>query len=337
MNKFRTLPATGTNYLFNRPHQVTTHPTFRCNLACRQCILPMNRTAINEEIPTDEWKGIIHNLRRWLGSYYLVISGGEPLIRKDTKDIIKFASDSGIFTSMFTNGWLLRRKTINNLEDSGLDNLFISLDGFRAETHDFLRRKKSLHKRIFSAIEYIRANEIRTRVSISTTIMQPNLEEIVDMIKWVKQSGLSRIAFNAFLMKNYKAPEKQNTLWPKKGTAESVINQIMLMKKTGYPIGNPTKQLMFFKKYYRDPWAACLAMGCSAEKNINIMPDGRTKICFKMETIGNARTEPAKTFWNSEKSRAVRENIKRCENYCKILNCNFDYGLKGSIKKFLNL
>jgi MoaA/NifB/PqqE/SkfB family radical SAM enzyme len=337
MNKFRALPAIGANYLFNRPHQITIHPTLRCNLSCKHCVIPRHKTCCNEEMPADEWKGIIHDLRKWLGSYYVVISGGEPLLRRDITDLIKFASDNGIFVSMFTNGWLLKRKTINRLEGSGLGNLFISLDGFRAETNDSLRSRRGLHKRIFSAIEYIKANNIRTKVSVSTTIMEPNLEELADMIRWVKQTELSKISFNGLFMKNEEGHEKDSGLWPKTKNTEAVINQIISMKKEGYPISNPTKQLMFFKIYYKDPQTACNALICNAGKNINIMPDGKIKVCFRMETIGNLRTEPAKRLWNSEKSRLLIKNIKRCSNYCKILNCNFDYGLKGNIEMFLNL
>jgi len=72
------------------PDQIRIYPTFRCNLRCKQCG-QFKPQYDSKEIPARQWITIPKKLRHWLGTYHLVISGGEPFIREDILDIIEFA------------------------------------------------------------------------------------------------------------------------------------------------------------------------------------------------------------------------------------------------------
>jgi MoaA/NifB/PqqE/SkfB family radical SAM enzyme len=322
-----------------RPWNVTANLTFSCNLRCRQCNLW--KQGKTKELDTKEWKKILNDTIDWLGSCYITITGGEPLLRRDAvKEIIGLASKRGIMTNLITNGFFLDDELLRELEDSGLSTLSVSLDG-REETHDRLRGKRGLYKSISLAIESADKNGIKLKTIINTTIMKPNLDELTDLVAWSKLNNTS-IKFQA-LVQNFgerldPAWFRRSALWPDE-TAKtlSVIHDIISMKSRGYPVENSMKQLMAFKQYYRSPAEACSNLVCNAGQNMNINPDGEVRICPAMGPLGGLAKHRAKTIWNSGKSRAVRRNITECRHCCKILNCNFNDGLKGRVWKLFNL
>ena len=83
--------------------------TFRCNLRCVHCYcnLPMNDPeAIEMELGVDELYQILDQIAE-AGCLWLLITGGEPLLRNDFLDIYIYAKKKGFITTLFTNGTLL--------------------------------------------------------------------------------------------------------------------------------------------------------------------------------------------------------------------------------------
>lgn len=131
-----------------------------------------------------------------LGYTRLDLFGGEPTMRRDLVELIRFAHRMGFFTDLITNGTLMDDALATGLRDAGLDLCMVSLDGPTAEVHDKIRRVKDGHVRAVKGIEAIvRAGELE--VNIDTVILPENYGTLLDLARQARDFGVTRI--NMFL------------------------------------------------------------------------------------------------------------------------------------------
>ena len=333
-----------TNLNLCKPSQVFVFITLSCNLKCKQCDSWKCKNI--KELSTEEWKKIIEDLKKWLGYFHLVFTGGEPLLRRDIVELIKFASKLGITTSVNTNGIPISKEMADRLIRSGLDRLNISLDGINAKTHDSLRGK-GVFKKVISNIEHLSKKRKHLKICIDTILMGKNLDEIIRLVKWEKSKGLygafQALTPNSFSLelKKYRGGYrrgwyKKNKFWPKDtNKVRRVIDDIILMKKKGYNILNSIKQLELMKEYFKYPNRPLQNLSCiTGVDKYYIFPEGSVLLCFFRRPIGNLAKQSAKDIWLSKKATSLRRQIKKCKKQCILMNCNFDEGLKSKVYKF---
>lgn len=107
-------------------HPVLAHvvPIRRCNLSCSYCNEYDKHSA---PVPREEMLRRIDRLAE-LGTTAIHLSGGEPLLHPDLDEIIRRIRDRGMLAGLLTNGYLLTRERIHQLNRAGLDQLQISVD-----------------------------------------------------------------------------------------------------------------------------------------------------------------------------------------------------------------
>ena len=89
------------------PLSIGIEPTARCNLRCTHCYVPgPAASAVHGELDAAEWKEILDRAAE-LGTFYLLITGGEPFVRDDILEIYRHAKRLGMLVTLFTNGTLL--------------------------------------------------------------------------------------------------------------------------------------------------------------------------------------------------------------------------------------
>ena len=109
----------------SKPNVVYAHLTPTCNLKCIHCNLPRPDGIAHgtlrrvDEMSTDEWRESLTYLREWLGPFKLNISGGEPFVRKDIRELLRFACDLGIMTGVVTNGTFINEALAEELVAAG--------------------------------------------------------------------------------------------------------------------------------------------------------------------------------------------------------------------------
>src|SRR3954451_14319654 len=111
--------------LFDRkPLQCSLYLTDRCNLDCSYC------TEYDNSRPhpkLEDLKLWIRKIRE-LGTMRNALVGGETLIHSDVVEIVRYCRELGFATSLTTNGFLLTRKLLGDLEEQGLQVMQISFD-----------------------------------------------------------------------------------------------------------------------------------------------------------------------------------------------------------------
>ncbi|MDO9557544.1 MAG: radical SAM protein [Coriobacteriia bacterium] len=135
------------------PRDLLIDPTSRCNLRCKGCWAA--DYSKNSDISFEKLDEIITDAKS-LGVMEIVMSGGEPLMRKD--DIVKLVKKhSDITFAMFTNGTLVDEQFADTLSELGNLNLFISIEGFREDT-DF-RRGSGTYDKVLKAMDLLKERD----------------------------------------------------------------------------------------------------------------------------------------------------------------------------------
>jgi len=126
--------------IWGRPVSVMIEPISRCNLQCPLC--PIGARELKRELGTmslESFKKILDNLGKQLRVVALW-NQGEPTINDALPEMIREANSRGIYTMTSTNGTLLlRRRLVERLIDSGLDEIIFSIDGLTQETYQTYR------------------------------------------------------------------------------------------------------------------------------------------------------------------------------------------------------
>ena len=140
---------------FKPPGFVTISPGKRCNLRCAGCYAGSS-DASAPALSFEVWDRMMEEKKKLWGSYFTVISGGEPLLyRSDGKDLFDIAKKhSDNFFLMYTNGTLIDEDMAGRLADAGNITPAISVEGFEKETDE--RRGKGVHKKILRAFANLR-------------------------------------------------------------------------------------------------------------------------------------------------------------------------------------
>jgi heme b synthase len=126
----------------------------------------------------------------------LILTGGEPLLRPDIFDLVRYGSSKGFRMVMATNGTLITEETIQKMKASGIQRISISLDGPDAETHDAFRKVSGAFESSLRGIE--RAKKGGLEFQINTTITQANLHLIAEILRLAVALGAA--AHHIFLL-----------------------------------------------------------------------------------------------------------------------------------------
>lgn len=161
--------------------------TLECNLRCRHCASSAGTPRANE-LTLSESLAICDQFPALLVAE-VVFTGGEPLVSAHWEAIAKHLAKLGIRVGMVTNATLLNEKTMTRLTDSGVKALAISLDG-EADTHDFMRDIKGLHKRVLTGIEL--ALEAGLIVTVITTVNKRTVGELHAIRQRLMSMGVRR-------------------------------------------------------------------------------------------------------------------------------------------------
>ena len=169
-------------YGFNPPRFITLSPTKRCNLKCTGCYAASSNNT-NITLEYNIVSRIIQEKKELWGSYFTVISGGEPLLYKSQGktilDIVEENSDS--FFLMYTNGTALTKEVAHRMGQLGNITPCISVEGFEEETDG--RRGDGVHKKILQAFENLREAGVIYGTSITATSKNSELvlsDEFID-------------------------------------------------------------------------------------------------------------------------------------------------------------
>ena len=272
--------------------------TYNCNLRCKMCPF-WKRTSQDSSL--EQEKAILRQIYN-SGACGVAFEGGEPLLRRDLVDILAFSRSLPLHTSLITNGTLLEAR-IDEIAPYINGVVYVSLDGLK-KTHDSIRGVDGCFKKSVRGIE---AAKEKVPVTINTTIMAENIDEIESLVHLSKELGTKISVAVAHEYCNANASSAAIEKLPK------IAHRLIEMKREGYPIANSIgyfKVIAKEKKWQCKPWTM-----------INIDPDGNLVLpCY----IHNDYTSSLSIFESSIKDvisdfdwKKVK-NCRKCTLHCYV-------------------
>lgn len=173
------------------PFSVVFALTYDCQCGCIHCSVGDYARQKND-LSTEEVKSIIDFID-WWGPFKITFFGGEPSLRNDLIQLVKYASLKGVRVSIDTNGILLDEETIINLKDAGISNINISVDSSNESTHDALRKKQGCFQSAIRALELCVKHSIPCLISTYASkraIKDKDLEKIIKLAKEIGVNGV---------------------------------------------------------------------------------------------------------------------------------------------------
>ncbi len=177
-----------------QPRLISWNLTSACNLKCPHCYLDAGQKR-KHELTTEECFDLIGQMSA-LGTEMLVLTGGEPLLRKDIFSIAQYASRKGIMVVMGTNGVLIDEALVITLKESGVRGVGISLDSLDSKKHDSFRGMPGCWQRTVDGMR--NCVRLGLPVILQTTVTEWNLEEIPDLIRFASEESAQ--AFNLYYL-----------------------------------------------------------------------------------------------------------------------------------------
>ena len=168
-----------------RPYAVSWNLTQRCNLVCAHCYLSAAPGASADgELDTAACRRVMADIARVSPGTFLILTGGEPLLRPDIFGLAAAGRDHGFTVVLGTNGVLLRERQARSMRAHGVQGASLSLDSTDPGRHDRFRRLPGAWQGAVRATEHLRAEGLDFSLHMSVTDW--NVDEIAGMIDLVK-------------------------------------------------------------------------------------------------------------------------------------------------------
>ncbi|MBM4084096.1 MAG: radical SAM protein [Planctomycetes bacterium] len=292
--------------------------THRCNLNCRMCNSNRSRSGETElslaEI--EQLAAVLADLRVAV----LVITGGEPMIRRDLPDVIRTFVRHGITPRLQTNGLLATADSVRQLLDAGLREVTLSLDSLDPERQDYINgRAGSWHRTIEALAVFGEFLPPRGNASaINVVVSKLNLAEVLDVVRFA-----TRIGFLASLIPVHLAPPGASHFIIRKDAPEFAFTPadhpaidatyatLVAMKRRGFAIQNSTRFLRdcpAFLKQGMTRWTCE-----SPDLYFAISPSGAFFPCVDIPgEVSMLWHDFVRTFRSTAFRREIRSQVERC-------------------------
>ena len=155
----------------NIPLSVQLDLTYRCNERCIHCYLDHHD---HGEMTTAEIKDLLDQMAD-AGVFYLTISGGEILMRRDFFEILEYARLRTFCIKLKTNGMLIRKKEADRIKALGVESVQISIYSHVPEVHDAITKLPGSLAQSIEAIRRLRAHGIH--VIMANVLMVQNVHD----------------------------------------------------------------------------------------------------------------------------------------------------------------
>ena len=175
---------------FGIPLAVLLEVTHRCPLQCPYCSNPVELDRASTELATEEWKKVLTELAE-IGVLQIHFSGGEPTARKDLVELVKHASDVGLYTNLITSAVLLSRAKLGELADAGLNHVQISFQGNEPIIADRVAGLKDSHRKKLEVARWTR--ELDLPLTVNAVMHRQNLHQLTDIVQMAVDLDADRL------------------------------------------------------------------------------------------------------------------------------------------------
>ena len=177
--------------------------TARCNNACRHCYINLpagDRRAMWRELTLDEINRIADEAIQ-MGALWCLITGGEPLLRKDFKNIYMLLKKKGLFITVFTNATLITEDIVALFKKYPPRDLEVSVYGATQETYEIVTHKKGSFKAFMKGFNLLIDNGIS--VNLKAMALRSNFHELEQIAQFCQERSKAPYRYDPMLHLRY--------------------------------------------------------------------------------------------------------------------------------------
>jgi len=287
-------------------HYALWEVTQKCNLKCIHC---------RADASPDKKEG---NLIKGKDAFRLIdelsemecptlaLTGGEPLLREDIIDIVKYATSKKLKVRIQSNGTLLTENMADQLKDAGILSFGIGLDGSNAYINDKIRNRVGSFNKAIGAIKILKKRNIKVHVEF--TITKINLNDLSQTLDLLEGLGVDTFLARAAIFTGRASPD--NSLFRLSGLEyKNFLKQLNQERQKRKMILNSQDPLYHLidqslkdkLEKYGDIHSGKILSGCTAGLNmVHIRSNGEVGVCTFLQnlTLGNILEKSLIQIWN---------------------------------------
>lgn len=251
--------------------------TARCNLDCRHCYI--RRPALcqktrDKELSIKEILGIGDQAVR-MGAIACLITGGEPLLRKDFLDIYLGLKGKGLLVTIFTNATLLTKNIVDAFVKYPPRFVEITVYGANKETYETVTRTPGSHNAFLKGLNLLKANGIPLR--LKSMLMRSNMHEQTEIKNFCTEQTREQYRFDPFLHLSFDRDHEKNTSIREERLSPKEIVQLEMADGQRYSCLQKNKNNLVSDR--RSPRARNLFFCGAGKQKCVIGYDGKFRLC----------------------------------------------------------
>lgn len=288
------------------PREGLVAVTYRCNARCHMCNTWKHPSKTGEELRPEDLDKLPGGFR------FINITGGEPFLRSDIRDILDVVLPKTDRLVISTNGYFTEQITETLSHYPAKVGVRVSLEGLPA-TNDALRGIKDGFDHGLRTLLRLRRMGIDD-IGFGITVSDKNARDMLELYELAEAMGLEFAT--AAMHNNYYFHKFDNEF----DDVDMIIEQfrqvcIQLLK---------TRRIKnWFRAYFNYGLANYVAgnerlLPCEVGSDLFFMdPFGEVRPCNGMEaSMGNIKTSDFETLWSSPEAEQVRTRVRRCAQRC---------------------
>ncbi len=318
------------------PANVFLELNLECNLRCVQCDI-YKLTNPPGELTLEERCDVIEQVADWHPDIRVVFAGGEPFLRREVLyGVAETAAERGVYTTLSTNGTLIRDADIDRLPCSGVRCVVVSLDSDEPDVHDRIRGVPDTFTRATSAVQRLVAARDRTgadfSVLTSTILGAHNLDRIDAMVTFFESLGVNTTVFQpiqpAFARETTSRWWTTDPLFPRDAPqVDRGVDRLIALRSAGRRIFQTEAQFEDARHYFKNPQSLLPGQCAAMERHLMVDMLGDVRLCFNMERIGlrpvaNVRARSLREVWEAAEIEAIRGTMRACREGCGSMLCH---------------
>ncbi|MCD2188216.1 pyrroloquinoline quinone biosynthesis protein PqqE [Actinomycetospora soli] len=265
--------------------------TYRCPLACAYCSNPTELAAYRDELTTAEWQRVITEAAD-LGALQCHLSGGEPLLRRDLVDLVRTASEQGLYTNLVTSALGFTPERAAELHDAGLDHVQVSLQADEPTLSDRIAGSPSFARKIDAAR---RVRELGWPLTLNVVLHRQNIDRVAEVLAAAEELEADRIELANTQYYGWAAVNRASLLPSRDQLAAAEV----VVREAKERLRGRMEIIYVIPDYYATYPKPC--MGGWGARQLVVVPNGNALPCLAAHDLplpaANVREHPLAWIW----------------------------------------
>ncbi len=275
-----------------RPNNLVAELTYRCPLRCAYCSNPLGYAHVSDGLDASAWERAFREAAE-LGIVHVGLTGGEPTLRSDLREIVSAADAAGLYAHLVTAGTTLDAPGLARLREAGLRSVQLSIQDSEPVQGDAVAGVAA-HERKLVFARAVRAQGMP--LILNVVLHRRNLGRVPEIIALARELGAARLELANTQYYGW-ALANRAALLPTRAQLERAAVEVERARRTP----GPPEILFVLPDYFADRPKPC--MGGWARRTIVVAPDGRVLPCHAAAEIpgldfGSLRERPLAWCWS---------------------------------------